>query len=496
MTHGRLSFNVAFTAAILSIAVAWRPCLADANAAAATTTASTVEAVPPSLAIVKLEANPASIELVNRFDYRQVLLTGITEAGDRVDVTRIAKLESAGDSKFAEVSASGLVRAAADGGGAIKYTVGDSSVEIPVKVTGYGADYNASFVRDVMPLISKLGCNAGTCHGAAQGQERLQAVAARLRRAVRPPGADRRPGGRRFNRAAPEQSLMLLKPAGGVPHVGGVLTKPGEPYYELLRSGSRKGVKLDLETPARQQDRGAARRTRSSALPGMKQQIAVLATYSRRQRARRDGARRSSRAATSRSPRRTRRGVVTALRRGEAPVLVRYEGAYAATTVTVMGDRTGFAWEEQPEYNYIDELVYEKLKKVKIAAERAVHRRRVRPPRLPRPDRPAADGRAGAGVPGRRARDASEARRAGRSAGRQRRVRRALDEQVGRPVAGEPQVPRRGGGEGVPQLDPARPSPTNMPYDQFAHADADGERARTWRTRRRRTTRCSRDPTA
>ena len=37
---------------------------------------------------------------------------------------------------------------------------------------------------------------------------------------------------RRFNRAAPDASLMLLKPAGAVPHAGGVLMQPGDPYYE------------------------------------------------------------------------------------------------------------------------------------------------------------------------------------------------------------------------------------------------------------------------
>jgi hypothetical protein len=58
-------------------------------------------------------------------------------------------------------------------------------------------------------------------------------------------------------------------------------------------------------------------------------------------------------------------GLVTALRRGESAVLVRFEGAYAATTVTVMGDRSGFAWEDQPEFNYIDSLVYAKLKTMK-----------------------------------------------------------------------------------------------------------------------------------
>ena len=61
-------------------------------------------------------------------------------------------------------------------------------------------------------------------------------------------------------------------------------------------------------------------------------------------------------------------GHVTAIRRGEAPLLARYEGAYAATTLTVMGDRTGFESSPQPIYNDIDELVDAKLARMKIAA--------------------------------------------------------------------------------------------------------------------------------
>ena len=34
-----------------------------------------------------------------------------------------------------------------------------------------------------------------------------------------------------------------------MPHVGGVLTQPGEPYYELLRAWIAEGVKLDLNSP-------------------------------------------------------------------------------------------------------------------------------------------------------------------------------------------------------------------------------------------------------
>ena len=68
-------------------------------------------------------------------------------------------------------------------------------LSIPVKVTGQKEKYEVSFVRDVMPTLSRMGCNAGTCHGSAERQERLQTVAARLRSRPRPPLADRRPGG-------------------------------------------------------------------------------------------------------------------------------------------------------------------------------------------------------------------------------------------------------------------------------------------------------------
>ena len=50
-------------------------------------------------------------------------------------------------------------------------------------------------------------------------------------------------------------------------------------------------------------------------------------------------------------------GLLTTVRRGEATMLARYEGSYAASTAVSMGDRTGFAWEPRPVNNWIDELV-------------------------------------------------------------------------------------------------------------------------------------------
>src|SRR5262249_25497321 len=160
-----------------------------------------------------------------------------------------------------------------------------------------------------------------------------------------------------FNRSAPERSLMLLKPAGEAPHVGGMLFKAGDPYYEIIKAWIAGGVKLDLKAP-RVTALEVVPRGAVLPLPGMKQQMTVLATYS-------DGSKRDVSAEafveTSNGEVATvdKQGLVTAVRRGEATMLARYEGAYAASTLIIMGDRSGFAWKDVPINNYVDELVYE-----------------------------------------------------------------------------------------------------------------------------------------
>ena len=134
-----------------------------------------------------------------------------------------------------------------------------------------------------MPTLSRMGCNAGTCHGAAEGKNGFK-----LSLRGYDPIFDHRAltddlDGRRFNRVAPDKSLMLLKPSGAVPHVGGVLTQPGEPYYELIRDLDRRGRQARPERAARRQARSAAAHCRPFRCPGMKQQMTVQATYQRRQ---------------------------------------------------------------------------------------------------------------------------------------------------------------------------------------------------------------------
>ncbi len=343
-------------AVVFAIATCW---LAN-HATAAQTEA--LEQLPEGAQVLRLDVYPASISLQHRFDDAQLMVFAELTTGERIDVTRIVAFQQTPE--LVKISSHGHVRAATSGSGQIALSLSGLTVSVPLEVSGVEAPYEVDFVRDIMPLLSKLGCNAGTCHGAKQGKNGFK-----LSLRGYDPASDHGAltddlAGRRFNRAAPDESLMLLKTAGNVPHVGGVRTREGEPYYEMLRQWIADGVRIELDGP-RVSGIEIQPKNPVIAMPGMAQQMIVIATYS-------DGTTRdvtaeafveSGQIDTLEA---NDKGIVRALRRGESPVLARYEGAYASTTVTVMGDRSGFVWESVPEYNFIDTLVHNKLKQVKV----------------------------------------------------------------------------------------------------------------------------------
>ena len=320
------------------------------------------EVLPKDASLASLEVLPKEVRLSNRFAYVQLLVTGKLATGETLDVTRM--VEPSLSTGIVELSRSGLIRPVADGKGTLTLRLAGKTATVPVTVLGLNTPVHADFIHDVAPVLSRLGCNSGTCHGSAQGKNGFK-----LSLRGYDPIFDVRAltddqAGRHVNVASPDDSMMLLKPTAAVPHVGGALIQPGEPYYEIMRSWIADGAKLDLTTP---------KVTKIAVSPvdpivqrlGSKQQLRVIATYASGEV--RDVTREAFlESANSEVAVAGKAGLITAVRRGEAPILARFEGNYASTTMTVMGDRAGFVWADPPSYGKVDDLAAAKWQRMKI----------------------------------------------------------------------------------------------------------------------------------
>ncbi len=312
--------------------------------------------------ITNLKTIPESLTLEHARDGRRVLVAGQTKDGDWIDVTSWAVLKPT--SVGVKVLDDGYIFPNAVGPTNIKVTVKNVEIDVPINVKSIDAP-PVSFVRDVMPVLSHAGCNNGTCHGGAKGKNGFK-----LSLRGYDPEFDYELliediSGRRFNRAFPEQSLMLLKPTSEVPHKGGQVIVPDSRDYHLIHQWISEGVVSDVGKTQRVERLEVFPDSAELSMPGSMQQLIVIAHYP-------DGTTRDvTREAKFTSSvnevaKVTDDGVVTAERRGETAILTRYEGAYSTNGIIVMGDRSGYEWVETPEYNYIDTHVHNKLKRLKI----------------------------------------------------------------------------------------------------------------------------------
>src|SRR5207245_7712843 len=116
-------------------------------------------------------------------------------------------------------------------------TLAERTATAPVEISGLEKGYSADFIRDVSPLLGKLGCNAGTCHGAKEGKNGFK-----LSLRGYDPESDLRAltddlASRRVNLASPDDSLMLLKAVAEVPHEGGGRMTLDSKDYGILPHG-------------------------------------------------------------------------------------------------------------------------------------------------------------------------------------------------------------------------------------------------------------------
>lgn len=313
---------------------------------------------PAENSTAHVRVSPETVQLSGPYASAQLVLTGRSAQGNQVDWTRSAELVS--EPRLVQIDERRLIRPLAEGQEVLVFRQGEVDIEVPVEVTGLDQSPRVSFVRDVAPVLSRLGCNAGTCHGTAQGKNGFK-----LSLRGYDPLADHLAltsdlAGRRVDRVSPSDSLFLTKSTSHVPHEGGQVLNPESVAHRLLLSWIEQGAEL-VENDPRPVALQVVPDEVTIPLPGMSQQFAVRATFS-------DGTSRdvTAHAFLESSDKEVlsmdKRGLGTAVRRGEAAILVRYEGNYTAARLVVMGDRSGWTYQKTPAFNWIDTLVHAKLR--------------------------------------------------------------------------------------------------------------------------------------
>ena len=309
-----------------------------------------------------IHVEPPVIQLGGTNRVQQLLITGVREDGRKLDVTHLSRIESS-DPAIARAEG-GLVAGLSDGAVTLRVTCAGRELDVPVQVGQISGYPPVDFANDMLPLLSKLGCNSGGCHGKSN-----HASGFKLSVFGFDPAADfdalvKDDRGRRIFPASPEFSLFLRKATGVMPHGGGRRLPFGSADYDLMLAWVRQG------TPAAQANSPGL--VRLSVSPddrvldaNSRQQILATAHYS-------DGSVRDVTSAAGYSTNAPlvaevdRAGVVrTGQIPGEAVIGVHYMGQVASVQLQ-LPRTSGYAPFEFPPLNAIDELVRIKLEKIQL----------------------------------------------------------------------------------------------------------------------------------
>src|SRR5579871_1570874 len=221
-----------------------------------------------------------------------------------------------------------------------------------------------TFRLDVEPVLFRAGCNSGGCHGAAAGKDGFH-----LGLFGYDPAGDyyrltQQIVGRRIDLASPKESLLLLKATGMVPHSGGRRFKPDSEYYKTILRWIEAGAPDD--PPNLPQVTGIALSPDKVVFSGKdtRRALQVIAHYS-------DGSERTvNQLALYLTNNKTTadiddQGNVTAGKRGDTFVFARFAKFTTGAEIIVLPPGK-FNWPKVASNNYIDELVYAKLKNLRI----------------------------------------------------------------------------------------------------------------------------------
>ena len=307
---------------------------------------------------------PTEVSLKGNFAQTQLLATAAVSdrpAGYAEDFSSRATFASSNEA-VVTVSPTGRLVPRGDGSAEITVAVGGDSKKVAVTVAGVVAEPAIDYLDQVRPVLWRAGCNMGACHAAQYGQGGFKLSVFGFDPAADRNAMARDSQSRRINLLDPTHSLILQKPTMQAPHGGGRRLEVGSRDYELLAAWIRNGA------PAPAIERAISKLIVTPAQRigdvGLKQQLRVDAVYA-------DGETRDVTAWAKFDSMDeglvavTREGLCTVAGRGQAPVMVRFEGqADICMFVIPYGPPAQLVgWTNN---NVIDELAATKFKELGI----------------------------------------------------------------------------------------------------------------------------------
>lgn len=303
---------------------------------------------------------PATSTLTGPHSSQHLLVETVTEDRFSGDKTEQAKF-STSDPAVASVDDAGIVRPVSDGEATITATIDGKTATATISVAGMSGDIGRSFRNDVQPILAKVGCSTGACHGALAGKGGFKLSLRGYDAMADYLAVTRGARGRRIEPTDPGRSLLLAKPSMAVPHKGGLRLAVDSAGYETLAQWIAAGT-----VPPRDDD------PRIESLevfppevtlqPGDQQRIVVRAKYSDGRVS--DVTPWSKFAATNEAVATVDEdGRITVVGHGGGAVSVWYSSKIVNVRVTspYAADVPDTVFAEAERHNFIDELVLKQL---------------------------------------------------------------------------------------------------------------------------------------
>ena len=314
---------------------------------------------------VSLVVQPETIRLAGPRGMRQILVTGRYSDGSERDLTSFCELKVESP-ELVKISRGGLLRAQAAGETALVIQAGERMARVPIIVTDFDKPQTVSFRHEFIAALNVAGCNAGACHGIPSGRGGFK-----LSLRGYDPAADyleltNSAQGRRTNRFDAEESLILMKGMGLIPHAGGPRLLSVNPVpQETVLAWLKEGVRNDSAEPPALTKVEVLPGSRVQTSPARWQQLAVLAHFA-------DGSTRDVTRLTAFSSSDDNiasvdaNGLVEMKQAGEAAILCRYLSIIECARLTYLEPQPGFVWPNPPEHNDVDRHVFAKLKSMNL----------------------------------------------------------------------------------------------------------------------------------